>query len=66
MCRYRLHFFKESKNEVEERKRRSKTEPIIPKKQVLMHVPLIIFSPFDCIKNDVLVFVFQVTGVSPF
>lgn len=30
--RYRLHFFKESKHEVEERKLRAKTEPVIPKK----------------------------------
>lgn len=30
--RYRLHFFKESKQEVDERKLRAKTEPVIPKK----------------------------------
>lgn len=59
MCRYRLHFFKERKDEVEERKLRAKTEPIIPKKQVQIHVCLfIVFSPFDCIKIDVLVHVF--------
>ncbi|XP_022322756.2 guanine nucleotide-binding protein-like 1 [Crassostrea virginica] len=36
--RYRLHFFKERKDEVEERKLRAKTEPIIPKKQTDLEI----------------------------